>query len=220
METFSALLTLCAGNSPHKGQLRGALMSFFICTWTNGWVNNRDAGDLRRQSAHYDVTVITHALWGCFTVAQWTNLPPSNYNKTQDSTNRVHKFYLAHVFTLRWRHNERDGVSNHRRIDSLLNRLFRRRPKKTSMFRVTGLYEENSPVTGEFLGQRASNAIAFWCVFTIFAKLCCDQLLDFSNKVEYKFLSAFRKDYVCETVLIKMIENWRNVYLNTSGPFY
>ena len=31
---------------------------FFICAWTNVWTNNRDAGDLRRHSAHYDVTVI------------------------------------------------------------------------------------------------------------------------------------------------------------------
>ena len=45
-------------NSPHKGQWRGALMFSLICTWTNGWVNSRDAGDLRRHCAHYDVTII------------------------------------------------------------------------------------------------------------------------------------------------------------------
>ena len=44
-------------NSPHKGQLRGALMFSLICAWINGWVNNRDAGDLRRHRAHYDVIV-------------------------------------------------------------------------------------------------------------------------------------------------------------------
>ena len=43
-------------NSPHKGQWRGALMFSLICTWTNGWINNRDADDLRRHRAHYDVT--------------------------------------------------------------------------------------------------------------------------------------------------------------------
>ena len=43
-------------NSPHKGQWRGALMFSLICAWTNGWVNNQDAGDLRRhRTAHYDV---------------------------------------------------------------------------------------------------------------------------------------------------------------------
>ena len=44
--------------SPHKGQWRGALMFSLICVWINGWVNNREAGDLRRYRAHYDVTVM------------------------------------------------------------------------------------------------------------------------------------------------------------------
>ena len=47
-----------AGNSPHKGQWRGALMFSLICAWINGWVNNREAGDLRSHHAHYDVTVM------------------------------------------------------------------------------------------------------------------------------------------------------------------
>ena len=46
-------------NSPHKGQWRGALMFSLICVWINGWVNNREAGDLRRYRAHYDVIVMT-----------------------------------------------------------------------------------------------------------------------------------------------------------------
>ena len=41
-------------NSPHKGQWRGALMFSLI----NDWVNNREAGDLRRYGAHYDVSVM------------------------------------------------------------------------------------------------------------------------------------------------------------------
>ena len=49
-------------NSPHKGQWRGALMFSLICAWINGWVNNREAGDLRRHRDHYDVIVmISHA---------------------------------------------------------------------------------------------------------------------------------------------------------------
>ena len=56
METFSALLAISAGNSPvRKGQWRGALVFSFIYVWINGWVNNREAGDLRRYRAHYDV---------------------------------------------------------------------------------------------------------------------------------------------------------------------
>ena len=52
--------------------------------------------------------------------------------------------------TLQSHHNKRDCVSNHRRLDRLLSRLFRRRSKKTSKFRVTGLCEENPPVTCGF----------------------------------------------------------------------
>ena len=44
-------------NSPHKGQWRGALMFSMIYVWINGWVNSREAGDLRRHHARYDVTV-------------------------------------------------------------------------------------------------------------------------------------------------------------------
>ena len=60
--TFSALLALCAGNSPvtaefpHEGHWRGVLMFSFMCAWINGWVNKRESGDLRRHRAQYDVT--------------------------------------------------------------------------------------------------------------------------------------------------------------------
>ena len=64
METFSSLLAICAGNSPVPGEFhtqrpvtRGFVVSL-ICR-INGWVNNSEAGDLRRHRAHYDVTVMT-----------------------------------------------------------------------------------------------------------------------------------------------------------------
>ena len=69
MESFSALLALCTGNSlvpvnsPHKGQWRGPLMFSLICAWINDWVNNPKAGDLRRYRGHYDVNVMTS--WCC-----------------------------------------------------------------------------------------------------------------------------------------------------------
>ena len=44
--------------SPHKGQWRGALMFSLICDWINAWVNNREAGEMRRHRAHYDVIVM------------------------------------------------------------------------------------------------------------------------------------------------------------------
>ena len=53
-------------------------------------------------------------------------------------------------FTLLWRHNGHDSVSNHQPHGCLLNRSFRCRLKKTSKPRVTGLCTGNSPVTGEF----------------------------------------------------------------------
>ena len=46
-------------NFPQKRQWRGALMFSLICALTNGWVNNRGAGDLRRRRAHYAVIVMS-----------------------------------------------------------------------------------------------------------------------------------------------------------------
>ena len=60
--------------------------------------------------------------------------------------------------TLQWRYNERDGILEHWRLDCLLNRVFRRRSKKTPKLRVTGLCEGHSPVTGELPAKRPSNA--------------------------------------------------------------
>ena len=64
-------------------------------------------------------------------------------------------------FALQWCHNGCYSVSNHQPHDCLLNRLFRRRSKKTSKLRVTGLYAGNSPETSEFPAQMASNAEKF-----------------------------------------------------------
>ena len=49
------------------------------------------------------------------------------------------------IAALHWRHNDHDGVSNHQPHGCLLNCLFRRRSKKTSKLRVTGLCVGNSP---------------------------------------------------------------------------
>ena len=64
METFSALLAICAGNSPVSGEFpaqRPVTLSFdvfFDLRLNNGWVHNGEAGDLRRYRAHFDVTVM------------------------------------------------------------------------------------------------------------------------------------------------------------------
>ena len=75
MEAFFALLAICAGNSPvtgefpHKGQWHGALMFPLIYAWINGWINNREAGDLRHHRTHYDITAM------CSTAMMHINLP-------------------------------------------------------------------------------------------------------------------------------------------------
>ena len=67
-------------NSPHKGQWRGALMFSLICTRINGWVNNGEAGDLRRHGAHYDVTIM-HC--GDITCVEWHLKSPTTQHFVQ-----------------------------------------------------------------------------------------------------------------------------------------
>ena len=74
---------------------------------------------------------------------------------------RPEPYRSADQFILQWRHNERDGAPIHQPHDSLLSRLFGRRSKKISKFRVTGLCERNSPVVGVWPAQGASNAETF-----------------------------------------------------------
>ena len=101
---------------------------------------------------------------------QWSK--PDGYRKiSQCTTTTKHSktktvciFLGIYCSSLQWRHNGSDGVSNHQPHHCLLNRLFRRRSKKTSKLRVTGSCVGNSPVTGEFPAQMASNAenVSIW----------------------------------------------------------
>ena len=141
-------------NSTHKGQWRGALTFSLICAWINGWIDNRRAGDLRRHHAHYDVTVFLYqsrydVFWYSF--IGWIH-------------NLANIGFIIEKKPLWWHHNGRDSVSNHQPHDCFPNRLFRRRSKKTSKLRVTGLCAGNSPGTGEFSVQMASNAenVSIW----------------------------------------------------------
>ena len=78
-ETFSALLALLQGihRWPYIGQWRRALMFSLIYAWTNGWINNPYAGDLRRHRAHCDVIVMINEkffvaiLMGLFSEPYW-----------------------------------------------------------------------------------------------------------------------------------------------------
>ena len=75
---------------------------------------------------------------------------------------------------LQWRHNGRDGVSNHQRLDGLLNCLFGNRSKNISKLHVTGLCEGNSLGTCEFPAQKASNAenVSNWWRHHIWLPMC------------------------------------------------
>ena len=80
------------------------------------------------------------------------------------NTNRKISWCVGCPNTLLWRHNGRDGVSNHQPHEYLLNHSFMRRSKKTSKLRVTGLCAGTSPETGEFPAQMVSNAenVSIW----------------------------------------------------------
>ena len=71
-------------NSPHKDQWRRTLMFSLICAWPNGWVNNRDAGDLRRYRLHYDVNVMGRQIvsrYGCARVPSLAFGSGGNYHR-------------------------------------------------------------------------------------------------------------------------------------------
>ena len=83
-------------NSPHKGQWRGALMFSWICIRINGWVNNGEAGDLRRHRGHYDVTLM-YQKWLTF-------LNHLLFYTCQDSNQTMlkHGISMFYLFTYAW----------------------------------------------------------------------------------------------------------------------
>ena len=99
---------------------------------------------------------------------------------------------IAQVITVT--HNGRDSVSNHQHHDCLLNRLFRRRSKKTSKLRVTGLCAGNSPGTGEFPAQMASNAenVSIWWRHHVILQV---SILRASCKIELQWVSQNPTDW-------------------------
>ena len=119
--------------------------------------------------------------------------------------------------TLQWRHNEHDSVSNHQPHDCLLNRLFGRKSKKTSKLRVTGLCAGNSPGTGEFPAQRASNAenISLWWRHHGILSFPCNettQLLRFSLKGDKDVVISYNL-YHC------LWPTWRRYWPNSPEIF-
>ena len=94
-------------NLPHTDQWRGVLMFSLIFAWTNGWVNNQDAGNLERHRAHYDVTV----MW-CRIVIQWTGQP---WDLSAFNASLLSNFELVKLVKLRgsvhyWRNGLKFGT--------------------------------------------------------------------------------------------------------------
>ena len=102
METASMILVLCEGNPPmtglfpsNKDQWRVPLVFSLIHAWTN----NRDAGDLRRNSAHYDVTVMRRTRY---------NHTMAKHNKTVrtfifgEQISESCKMFFCHDFIVIW----------------------------------------------------------------------------------------------------------------------
>ena len=108
--------------------------------------------------------------------------------------------HLEHK-SLQWRHNGCDSVSNHQPHDCLLNRLFRRRSKKTSKLRVTGLCAGNSSGTSEFHAQMASYAenVSIWWRYHVRDRSVRVFGASIWNKLEkcmlrYRFKNVFKKN--------------------------
>ena len=118
---------------------------------------------------------VNHVIYIMYIYIYWNNTSGPCINTLTFLAPRIRLAHWSHLFShihecsrwclqwksLLWRHNGRDGVSNHQPHDCLLNRLFRRRSKKISKLRVTDLCAGNSPVTGEFLAHMTSNAENF-----------------------------------------------------------
>ena len=120
----------------------------------------------------------TGNIWFNFIGGYGINHERRRYSVTLSLSGRPHTHndsYIWNIFlhwpksyfeqrTLQWRHYDYDGFSNHQPYDCLFTRLFRRRSKKTSKLRVTGLCVGNSPVAGELPAQMASNPenISIW----------------------------------------------------------
>ena len=105
------------------------------------------------KSKNYFEPARENMYWGC----KGPGILASKRQQPQNGPTPNHGYRIAQLFSgwcyicrsnvsLEWRHNRREGVSNNQPHDCLLNRSFRRRSKKTSKLRVTGLCEGNSPV--------------------------------------------------------------------------
>ena len=137
METFSALLAFCAGNSPVTGEFptqRPVTRSFDVT------FDLRPNKPLSKQSWGWWFETLSRSLW--------CHCNENNNHSRENGFTHIclHEFCFSWLrlniqWPLQWRHNEQDGASNHRHLNYLLNRLFKRRSKKTSNSASLGIHQ-------------------------------------------------------------------------------
>ena len=93
-------------NSRHKGQWRGALLFCLIGAWIHGWVNNGEAGDLRRHRAHYDVTVMKMLKW----IAKAGPKYPSHYFSWVEYIARCRYHFCCLKISTNWPLKDLDSI--------------------------------------------------------------------------------------------------------------
>ena len=108
--------------------------------------------------------------WWCHvteTLSAWLDIWADGFPQKAPKCGAItHLPYCIIISSHPWQccHNGSDAVSKYQPHDCLLNRLFKRRSKKTSKLRVTALCAGNSPVTGKLPAWMASNAenVSIW----------------------------------------------------------
>ena len=148
--------------TPHKkASDAGALMFSFICVWINAWVNNREAGDLRCDHAHYDVIAMSLSFKCCCKVVtvyhcvnaythpgRFTNVPPHGY----------------------------EHFLNNRQINRLPYSLFNQISKSTSQVHITGLScresANNASQKASYVPRLRHVFGALWVFYTLNEVIC------------------------------------------------
>ena len=120
-----------------------ALLQLHLHGWLNTWLECIGQRQLEDETGNIQVLEFDAAYIRCLTGTGYWQVRVTSFASLQCC------------------HDGRDAVSNHQPDNCLLKRLFRHISKKTSKLRVTGLCEGNSPLTGEFPAQMASNAEFF-----------------------------------------------------------
>ena len=163
METIPTLAAICVENSPvtvnppKKSQWRGALVFSLICTRTNGWVNSRQAGDLRHHRAIYYVIVMIfscgkHSMTVC---PSYLSVYPSQF-----SGQYLPEFSLK-FHEIFWKHSP-CGTKQYSNFQARLSIFNDKHAKKLSETgQIWGLHE----LSGKRKEGMAWNLAYWWCDF-------------------------------------------------------